>query len=237
MALLGVPLLLVLLVGACADPNARTPGAPSTSDSPAVAGSDTPTSPSAIPSQPAPATSDPDVVDSDGHVTFGFAVPSSLVTVPHDVSVPVAPPPALPLPALAAITTEQRSGFARISFTFRAAFPQYNFQYVPQVIADGTGNPVPLEGNSFLQIRFVHAQAHNNAGKSTIESAADQQIGFPNLKSYAPAGDFEGVVSFGLGIQVAPNSDQVLAIRTTEFQHADGKGGFTFTISFDVQNG
>ena len=62
-------------------------------------------------------------------------------------------------------------------------------------------------------------------------------IGFANLRSWGFAGDFEGHVTFGLGIQVAPGSDQALPIRAGELKRPDGSGGFFYVVHFDVQNG
>jgi hypothetical protein len=188
----------------------------------------------------APASSAPPAA-SNYTVTYGWAVPSNLVTVPHRVAAPITPPPGIPLPYLVGIYTgnhaNENPGYGRISFYFRGGFPEYRFQYVKQVLAEGSGMPVPLTGNAFLGITFVHAQAHDNAGKSTVKDVANPQVGFTNLVSYRPAGDFEGYVSFGLGIRVAANSDQVLPIRVGELSKSDGAGGTLFVVAFDVHSG
>ncbi len=174
-------------------------------------------------------------------MSYGWAVPSNQVTIPHSVSVPIAPPPALPLPHLVAIYVgnhpEASPQYQRISFYFRGAFPEYNLQYVSSVTADGSGATVPLQGNGFLRIGFIQAQAHDNSGASTVKASPKNPIGFANLKSYGFAGDFEGHVTYGLGIQSAPNSDQVLPIRAGELKKPDGAGGFFYVVHFDVQAG
>ena len=174
-------------------------------------------------------------------VTYGWAVPSNRVTVPHTVNPPISTPIGVPLPYLAEIRTGdhagEKPGYGRISYYFRGAFPEYNLQYVGQVLSEAKGDPVPLEGNAKLRIQFVHAQAHDDGGNSTITYAANQHIGFKNLVSYAPAGDYEGYLSYGLGIQVAPNSDQVLPIRVGELKKPDGHGDFFYVIAVDVQLG
>jgi hypothetical protein len=210
--------LAVLVVGGCATP---TPGGtPSPSSVPS----------SAVGTSPAAAPSSAGAAEDGGEyrVTYGFAVPSNLVTINHDVNPP-------PLPTLIGIYVgnhpEGSPAYQRISFYFRTGFPTYRFQYVAQVISDGRGDPVPLPGNSFLSVVFTTAWAHDDSGASTVAQAAPQNIGFPNLRGYAPAGDFEGHVSFGLGIQVAPNSDQALPIRAGELKRPDG----TYVVHFDVQ--
>jgi hypothetical protein len=175
------------------------------------------------------------------HVSYGFAVPSPAVTINHPITPPIAAPPAPPLPYLVGVYVgnhpEGSPPYQRISFYFRGTFPSYRFGYVPNIVNDGSGTPVNLQGNAFLSIVFIDAQAHNNAGASTVAATPPNPIGFPNLKNYAPAGDFEGHVSYGLGIQVAPASDQVLKIRAGELKRPDGAGGFFYVVHFDVQTG
>ena len=95
--------------------------------------------------------------------------------------------------------------------------------------------PLP-NPNAFLRIGFVDAQAHDNNG-STVDASPKNPIGFTNLNSYGFAGDFEGHVTYGLGLQVAAGSDQALKIRAGELKKPDGSGGSYYVIFFDVQNG
>ena len=187
--------------------------------------------------QPAPPTTEPSAGVVEYRETYAWAVPSRPVTIRHTVNAPIAPPPALPLPALVAVYTGDHPEYQRISFYFRGAFPEYTFQYVQSITADGSGEAIPLEGNGFVQIVFVGAQAHDDAGHSTIKATPKNPIGDRNLRSYADAGDFEGHVSYGLGIQTAPDSDQVLPIRAGELRKADGAGGFYYVVHFDVMAG
>ncbi len=174
-------------------------------------------------------------------MSYPFGVPSSPVTVSQSVTPPIFAPPAPALPYLVGVYVgnhpEGSPAYQRISFYFRGAFPSYRFSYVPTVVQDGSGNPISLLGNSFLSIVFNPAQAHDNAGASTIAETPTNPIGFTNLKSYAFAGDYEGYVSYGLGIQVAPGSDQVLKIRAGELKRPDSAGGFFYVVHFDVQTG
>jgi hypothetical protein len=228
----------VLAVGACN----REPG---TTGAPPPAS----TSPSATPgggslgevSQPPPPTREPTAAGLEYRVSYNWAVPSRQVVVEHPLTAPIAQPPAPPLPYLVAIYAadhpEGNPKYQRISFYFRGAFPSYNLQYVREVFSEGPGTPIPLEGNAALRVGFVDAQQHDNSGASTVKAAPRNLLGFKNLKSYGLAGDFEGHVTYGLGIQVAPNSDQVLPIRAGELKKPDGSGGFFYVVHFDVQTG
>ena len=231
----------VALMAACA-PTTTSPGTIGTN--PASSTGTVPASASGTESagtahQPtAPATEPAAATVTDYRVTYGFDQPTSMVTVNHAVHPPIAGPNDPPLPYLAGIYVgnhpQDSPAYQRISFYFRGAFPGYRFGYVPQVLSDGKGTPVSLTGNAFLQISFLSAQAHDNAG-STVTASPHNPIGFHNLVSYAAAGDFEGQVTYGLGLQAAPNSDQVLNIRAGELKKSDGSGGFYYVIFFDVQ--
>ncbi|HEY7175344.1 MAG TPA: hypothetical protein VH442_10540 [Micromonosporaceae bacterium] len=173
--------------------------------------------------------------------SYGWGVPSNEVRIDHPLRVPIAPPPAPPLPYLEAIYVadhpEGSPKYSRISFYFRGAIPSYRVQYVRRVLSEGEGTPISLEGNSFLRIQFVNAQAHDSAGRSTVRVSPKSHIGLVNLKSYGFGGDFEGYVTYGLGIQVATNSGQVLAIRAGELTRRDGSGGVYNIVHIDVRNG
>jgi hypothetical protein len=211
-------LFAVLLVGGCG-----TAAVPPSSSSPAVS-----TSTLASTATTSSSTSSTSEGGGEYQVSYGFDVPSSPVTITHQVNPP-------PLPTLIGVYVgnhpEGTPAYQRISFYFRVGFPSYRFSYVGQIISDGKGSPVALSGNSFLSVVFTTAQAHDDSGASTVVDAAPQNVGFPNLRGYAPAGDFEGHVSYGLGIQTAPNSDQVLRIRSGELKRPDG----TYVVHFDVQ--
>jgi hypothetical protein len=157
--------------------------------------------------------------------------------VPNPVKVPVAPPPAPPLPYLVDIKAEDHPdaspGFARITFSFHGAFPEYRFSYVSRVLSEPDDRPVRLSGNSTLRIVFVNAQAHVSNGASTIRSQPDQSLGLPDLVSFAPAGDIEGRVTYGLGIDASLRSHQMREIRTGQVRKPDGM----FEVSIDVRHG
>jgi hypothetical protein len=183
----------------------------------------------------APRTTAPPAVEAGTwRVRYDFAVPSTTVTVNNRGTAP--------LPYLAEIHTGDHSNenpaYGRISFYFRGGMPSYNFNYAREVLTEGKGDPIRLEGNSFLRIQFSNARQHDDAGRNTLKVKPNTHIGYHNLISYGFGGDFEGYVTYGLGIQAAPNSDQVLEIRVGELtKRPDGKGGFFYVVAFDVRNG
>jgi hypothetical protein len=226
-----------LTAGGCAERGGSGPGAGGATPAPSATAS---SAGGANLAGTMPPASEPTGPDMEYRVSYNWGVPSNRVTVDHPLTAPLAPPPAPGVPYLVAIYVgdhpEGNPKYGRISFYFRGAFPSYNFQYVPQVLNEGQGAPISLEGNSFLRIQFVDAITHDAAGHSTIKVSPNTHIGFPSLKGYGFGGDYEGYVTYGLGIQVAPNSDQVRAIRTGELKKPDGSGGFYYVVHFDVRN-
>jgi hypothetical protein len=180
----------------------------------------------------APPAAEPAAAGVEYRVTYPFGVPSTEVAVTNQVTA---------RPVLVAIYVgnhpHETPPYQRISFYFRGSFPSYRFQYVPSVLSDGRGSPIPLQGNAFLRMVFVDAQAHDDSGAATVQVSPPASIGFKNLKSYGQAGDYEGYLTYGLGIQTAANSDQVLRIRTGELKKPDGSGGFFYVVHVDVEAG
>ena len=154
-------------------------------------------------------------------VTYDWNVPSREVRVEHRVDVP-------PVPELVEVRTgdHPEGGFARITFAFRDAFPAYHFQYVREIVSDGEGAPIALPGNGFLTIVFTPA-------RSNASNGGVQRVGYRNLVSYVRAGNYEGYVTYGIGISVAPGSDQVLPVRVGELTRPDG----SHVVAVDIKNG
>ncbi|GAA1748347.1 AMIN-like domain-containing (lipo)protein [Luedemannella helvata] len=162
-------------------------------------------------------------------VRYNWNIPSTRVGIDN--------PHAMPLPRLAEIHVgnHEKDGFARISFYFRDGMPSYNFNYAREVLNEGQGEPIKLEGNSFLRIQFSNARQHDDESHNSLKVKPANHIGFTRLRSYAFGGDFEGYVTYGLGIQSTPNSDHILKIRVGELtKKPDGKGGFFYVVAFDV---
>ena len=85
-------------------------------------------------------------------------------------------------------------------FVIRAKFgtPGYDVRYVPQVIHDGSGLPVPLLGTRKLHVVLRPARAHPTGGTTLIPAVLTPLCS--NLRQVKASGDFEGVVSFGIGL-------------------------------------
>jgi hypothetical protein len=105
------------------------------------------------------------------------------------------------LPQLLAVDVGHHDTFDRVVFRFSSRAPGYNVNYVPDVTADPSDEPIPLEGNAFMVVA-MHSVASEQVGAPAAPQ--DRQTPrFPELRELAGAGDFEGVVSFGLGLTAA----------------------------------
>jgi hypothetical protein len=95
---------------------------------------------------------------------------------------------------LFAIAAGCHSGYDRFVIRARSGGkPGYDVRYVNQIVADPSGNPVSLQGTKRLLVVVHNARGH------TLPSTLTP--GCSNLRQLKKAGDFEGVVSFGLGLR------------------------------------
>ncbi len=71
---------------------------------------------------------------------------------------------------------------------------------VSQVTEDASGNPVPLLGNANLLVVARNARGHSANGTTTFVPASITPL-CANLRQIKKAGDFEGIVSLGVGLK------------------------------------
>jgi hypothetical protein len=70
---------------------------------------------------------------------------------------------------------------------------------VDQLVEDGSGDPVSVAGAADLEVVFQGANAHRENGSPTV-SPRRFSPGLPAVKEIAQLGDFEAVVSYGIGV-------------------------------------
>lgn len=103
------------------------------------------------------------------------------------------------LPTLVGIRAAHHPTYDRIVFDFAGGLPSgHDVRYVPALVADGSGQLIPLMARAILQVRFEPAQAHRDDGTQT----APDRVAFalPNIITAVRAGDFEGVTTYGIGL-------------------------------------
>ncbi len=89
--------------------------------------------------------------------------------------------------------------FDRVVFEFNHAVPGATVRY-GTVRTQGRGNELPLLGRAFLAVDFTGTAAHDDNGRPSFAQTGGMTLNFPTLTQVGFAGDFEGYVSFGLGL-------------------------------------
>jgi len=101
------------------------------------------------------------------------------------------------VPTLAEVRVGGHATFDRVVSEFEGDRPGHDVRYVDEVVQDGSGFPIPLDGRAFLQVSLIPATALSEEGPfGPLPSVA----GLAALRDLAFAGDFEAVVTFGIGV-------------------------------------
>ena len=104
------------------------------------------------------------------------------------------------VPTLTQVSAAHHYGHDQLVFQFRGGAPaKYSARYVSQVIRDASGLPVNVVGSALLQVRFTPAAGHNQKGIVTY-GAMQRTYALPELIQVVNSGDFESVLSFGVGL-------------------------------------
>jgi hypothetical protein len=83
--------------------------------------------------------------------------------------------------------------------TYSGGVPGYFVSFVRKIRQDASGRAVSVPGSRHLEIRFSPAAGHTATGRLTLP-ATPQAAGYPMLRGYALAGDFEGDLTIALGL-------------------------------------
>jgi hypothetical protein len=143
--------------------------------------------------------------------TSGAQSPTAAATaVPTPVACPTTP--ARPL----AVVTPSASGFIatlddvqlttqpcfdRITFSFSGdTLPGFDVRYVQSITMCGSGEPVYTAGPGQIVVRFTPANAHDDAGNSTLP-ALSFLPSYPSIKEARLSCDFEAETTWVLGAE------------------------------------
>jgi hypothetical protein len=102
-------------------------------------------------------------------------------------------------PTLVDVRAGRHPGFDRVVFEFQGAVPEHHVRYVDQLVEDGSGAPVSVAGSADLEVVFQGANAHDEDGTPSV-SPRRFSPGLAAVKEVAQIGDFEAVVSYGIGL-------------------------------------
>jgi hypothetical protein len=100
---------------------------------------------------------------------------------------------------LFAVATGCHPTFDRFVIRARFATPGYDVRYVRQIVVDPSGVPVRLLGSERIRVAIRQARGHTQAGANLLPGIRTPLCS--NLRQVKRAGDFEGIVSFGLGLR------------------------------------
>ncbi|GAA0977437.1 hypothetical protein GCM10009555_038610 [Acrocarpospora macrocephala] len=123
----------------------------------------------------------------------------SLIAETVQAARPPVPVPA-PTPVLVAIRAERHPGLDRLVFEFRDGLPvRRSGTYVKRLVADGSGQDVRVAGDAILLLRFAGADGHDALGVPSY-GPARTTYALPGIIQVVNTGDFESVLSFGIGL-------------------------------------
>lgn len=203
----GVTLTMIVLLAACggnADPD-PTPSAGTTSASPSASPS---VSPSPSPGQSAQPSPTPSAAPT---ASAGPCAPAAGGADGTDVK-------------LVAVRVGSHAGFDRITFEFAPpkapspanTLPKYTVTKVGQVTQDGSGNPVQINGDALYSLVMQGASGVDLSGPqlvTTYNGPKEFKPNFPALLEVEHAGDFENVLSWGIGLR-APRCIKVSQLNS-----------------------
>jgi len=89
--------------------------------------------------------------------------------------------------------------FDRLVVRARFGTPGYDVKYVPRIFQDATGDPVSLLGTRRIQVLVRDARGHTQGGTNLLPRVLNPLCS--NLRQIKDAGDFEGLVTLGLGLK------------------------------------
>jgi hypothetical protein len=90
--------------------------------------------------------------------------------------------------------------FDRIVFDQRFSKSGYTVRYVKHVRADASGKKIHVKGHHFLSVSFPNTSTSGAAGTPTDVRNKYTPL-LPEVRQIKKTGEFEGVVSFGIGLR------------------------------------
>ncbi|MPZ78994.1 MAG: hypothetical protein GEV28_00735 [Actinophytocola sp.] len=117
------------------------------------------------------------------------------------------PPENIPTAILADVRAggHPDEGYDRVVFDFRdsTSTPGFSVGYVERIVQDPSGEPLPMLLGAKLLVAMRWAAAHENGDTTVLPGDLDLRPGLGRIKHVKLAGDFEGVLSFGIAVDPA----------------------------------
>lgn len=117
-----------------------------------------------------------------------------------------------PVRTVVDVRTGAHEGYDRVVFELDGGLPGYHVEYVDRPPHRcGSGDPVTLPGDGWLEVRLTPARMHTDQGAATITDRS-RELGYANLVALESTCDFEAVVSWVLGLR-SPEPYRVLELQ------------------------
>ena len=147
------------------------------------------------------------------------------------IAVPAVAPASAAYPALlTGVRAAHYPGFDRVVFDFYGGLPSStpDTGYVggPALIGDPSGRPVYVAGRYILQFTMRGARGHTENGTDTSPNRT--AFALPNVLTVVQSGDFEGVVTYGIGV-ASRQSFRVFTLSSPPRVVVDIDTGFSWT--------
>jgi hypothetical protein len=105
-----------------------------------------------------------------------------------------------PLPRVITLHYGHHPRFDRVVIRIRGAFPGGRTRYQRDFTYDASGQPVPIRGQSGLQVTLTPAYGHDDSGNNLYVGPRLARPRLQTLTALAYTGDFEGHVSFAFAL-------------------------------------
>jgi hypothetical protein len=117
------------------------------------------------------------------------------------------PPNNSPIAVLADVRTGNHwvEGFDRVVFDFRddTSMPGFSVRYVDKVLEDPSGIPVPMLPGAKLLVSMRLATAHEHGVSTVPPGDRDLRPDLPRVRQVKVAGDYEGMLTYGIAVGAA----------------------------------
>ena len=102
--------------------------------------------------------------------------------------------------SLISLRAAEHAGYDRVVWELSGSAPGVHVEYVDRPVRQcGSGEPVPLPGDAWLEVRLEPARAHTEEGLPTIAERR-RTAGLPLVQEMVQTCDFEAVVTWVLAV-------------------------------------
>jgi hypothetical protein len=121
-------------------------------------------------------------------------------------------PSGVGIATLRSVRAARHEAFDRVVWELSGPAPGVHVEYVDRPVRQcGSGDPVPLPGDAWLEVRLEPAVAHTEEGRPTMDERRAEP-GLPVVIEIVQTCDFEAVVTWAVAVR-APERFRVTALE------------------------